>query len=184
MSQLVEKGDLFFDGSIQWNTHEVVGNARIYKFDCDPLEYQVKGILSGQQNAIGALELKGWAPTYRGCNFDEFVWDHNSRLTFEPLYANLPPSSPPVVAVPPPLGWVDARYVDCGNSGCFIGVPADGANIRTYPNGHAFLALVNGTPLAVLQRQGRWVLVAATCNLVRTGLRSDTTQGVPLDTCR
>jgi hypothetical protein len=75
-----------------------------------------------------------------------------------------------------------ARYVDCENSGCFVRVPADGANVRRHPNGQAFLALVNGTPLVVLQWQERWALVAAACNLVPTGLWSDT-QGVPLDTC-
>ena len=88
MSQLVKPGDLFFAGSIQWDTHEVVGNARVHKWGCEPLGYQVKGRLSLQRNAIDTLELEGWAPTFGdGCNFAEFVWNHNSRLTFEPLFA-------------------------------------------------------------------------------------------------
>ena len=52
MSQLVQRGDLFFDGSIQWDTRKVIGNARVYKWGCEALEYQVKGILSEQRNAI------------------------------------------------------------------------------------------------------------------------------------
>lgn len=93
MSQLVNRGDLFFDGSLQWDTHEVAGNARIYKCCCDPLEYQVKGTLSGEPNAIDTLQLEGWAPAFgEGCSFQEFVWNHNSRLTFEPIFANMPVS--------------------------------------------------------------------------------------------
>src|ERR1700730_3526488 len=79
MSQLVHRGDLFFDGSIQWDTRKVIGNARVYKWGCEALEYQVKGILSEQGNAISTLELEGWTPTFgRGCEFEEFVWNHNS----------------------------------------------------------------------------------------------------------
>src|ERR1700730_10001830 len=48
MSQLVQRGDLFFDVSIQWDTRKVIGNARLYKWGCEALEYQVKGIFSEQ----------------------------------------------------------------------------------------------------------------------------------------
>ena len=91
MSQLVKRGDLFFEGSIQWKTHEAIGNARVYKWGCQPLEYQAKGTLSGQGSTIDGLELEGWAPIFGdGCSFQEFVWNHNSRLTFEPAFAAVP----------------------------------------------------------------------------------------------
>jgi hypothetical protein len=97
MSQLVKRGDLFLDGSIQWETREVVGNARIYRWGCKPLEYQVKGTLRGYGNDIGALELEGFAPTFGdGCRFEEFVFNHNSRLIFEPLFASAPLPSPDI----------------------------------------------------------------------------------------
>jgi hypothetical protein len=102
MSKLVNRGDLFFDGSIRWDTHEVVGNARVYKWGCEPLEYQVKGILSeyqvkgilsGERNAIDPVELEGWAPTFGdGCSFAELVRNHNSTLVFRPVSANVPVS--------------------------------------------------------------------------------------------
>jgi hypothetical protein len=87
-----------------------------------------------------------------------------------------------VAAPPPALGWVYGRYVRCDYSGCSVSVRADGANVRSFPNGQVFLSLTNGVPLIVLQRSGQWALVAVTCNLVPTGLWSDTA-GVPLDTC-
>jgi hypothetical protein len=62
MDQLVKRGDLFFDGSIQWKSRDVVGYARIYKWGCEPLRYQVKGTLDGQPNGISTLELQGWLP--------------------------------------------------------------------------------------------------------------------------
>jgi hypothetical protein len=199
ISQLVNRGDLFFDGSLQWDTGEVVGRARVYKWGCEALEYQVKGtvqfelqrILNEERNVIDSFELEGWAPTYGdGCRFAGFAWNHNATLTFEPLAAHVPvsPMRPPPAASPPPpgpppLGWVNARYVDCQNWPCFVRVSAAGANVRTHPNGQTFLALINGTPLDVSQRQGEWALVTATCNLVPTGLWSYT-HGVPLDTCQ
>jgi hypothetical protein len=199
MSQLVNRGDLFFDGSLRWDTGQAVGSARVYKWGCEPLEYQVKGtlqyelkrVLNGERNTIDILELEGWAPTFGdGCSFAEFAWNHNATLTFKPLSANVPlspmkptPAPPPPPAAFPPLGWVYARYVDCENWPCFVRVPAVGANVRTHPNGQTFLALVNGTPLVVSQWQGEWALVTATCNLVPTGRWSDT-HGVPLDTCQ
>jgi len=95
MSQLVQRGDLFFDGSIQWDTRKVIGNARVYKWGKTPL---------------AQLELEGWTPTFgRGCEFEEFVWNHNSRLTFEPIYASapLPPRDIGGLRKGVPLGWVD-----------------------------------------------------------------------------
>jgi hypothetical protein len=199
MSQLVHRGDLLFDGSVRWDTGEVVGNARVYKWGCEPVEYKVKGslryelkrILSEERIAIDVFELEGWAPTFGdGCRFAEFAWNHNATLTFKPDSANFPvspmkptPAPPPPPAASPPLGWVYARYVDCENWPCFVRVSADGANVRTHPNGQTVLALVNGTPLVVSQWQGEWALVTATCNLVSTG-RWSYTDGVPLDTCQ
>src|ERR1700730_19080697 len=55
MRDLANRGDSFFDGSLQWDTRKVIGNARIYTWGCEPLEYQVKGTLSGQRNAIDTL---------------------------------------------------------------------------------------------------------------------------------
>lgn len=81
-----------------------------------------------------------------------------------------------------PLGWVYGRYVHCMVSECYISVDAAGANVRRGPNGPAFLALVNGTPLVVLGQQGQWLLVASACNLVPTRAWSDT-HGVPLGMC-
>src|ERR1700738_4973467 len=91
MSQLVKRGDLFFDGSLRWDTGEVVGNARVYKLGCEPLEYKVKGslryelkrILSEERIAIDVFELEGLAPTFGDdCRFAEFAWNHNAALTF------------------------------------------------------------------------------------------------------
>jgi hypothetical protein len=199
MSKLVNRDDLFFDGSLRWDTGEIVGNARVYKWGCEALEYQVKGTLQselkpapyGEQNVIDTFELQGWAPTFGdGCSVTQFHWNHNATLTFKPNSANVPvlpmkPTPNPPLAAPdlPPLGWVSARYVDCENWGCFVRVSAEGLNVRTHPNGDAILALVSGTPLVVSQWQGNWALVTATCNLVPTGLWSDTHR-VPLTTCQ
>src|ERR1700730_7689854 len=192
MSQLVNRGDLFFDGSLQWDTHEVVGDARMYKWGCEALEYQVKGILkyqvkgilSEQRNAISTLELEGWAPTFgRGCEFEEFVWNHNSRLTFEPIYTSAPLPSRDVGGLRP-LGWVYAGYVTCADYDCnslSVQIRAAGVNVRTSPDGPVIGSLVNGTPLVVLQRTGRWFYVAAGCNLVNIDW-SDTAH-VPLSRC-
>jgi hypothetical protein len=86
---------------------------------------------------------------------------------------------------PPPLGWVFVPYTSCGDPSCgviYVSVAADGLNVRTVPNGPPVLALVNGTPLIPLQRDGNWMLVAAACNLTPTFLWS-WTAGVPLDRC-
>jgi hypothetical protein len=84
--------------------------------------------------------------------------------------------------IPPPLGWVYGRYIDCGPHGCVVSVRADGTNVRNFPNGPVFLSLTNGVPVVIVQWRGPWVLVTVECNLVPTGLWSDTA-GVPLDTC-
>jgi hypothetical protein len=106
-----------------------------------------------------------------------------------------PPLPPPLVdpgytAMPPPppqpLGWVFTRYTVCPEPRVcpvvFVSVYADGLNVRAVPDGPPTLSLVNGTPLAVLTRQGRWTLVAPACNLVPTGAWS-ITAGVPLTGC-
>jgi hypothetical protein len=88
--------------------------------------------------------------------------------------------------LPAPLGWVYTRYTSCpGPRSCpvvFVSVAADGLNVRAVPDGPPTMALVNGTPLFVLDRQGSWTLVAPACDLTPTWLWS-WTAGVPLDRC-
>ena len=76
------------------------------------------------------------------------------------------------VAPPQPLGWVYMPYTTCaGPPRCSMGavnVQADGLNVRSVPNGQPIMALVNGTPLIPLQREGGWLLVAAGCDLTPT----------------
>lgn len=87
---------------------------------------------------------------------------------------------------PPPIGWVYTNYTVCeAPRVCpvvYVSVGADGLNVRTVPNGPATAALVNGTPLVVLDRQGAWTLVAPACDLIPTGAWS-WTAGVPLIRC-
>jgi hypothetical protein len=64
----------------------------------------------------------------------------------------------------------------------FVSVAADGLNVRVAPDGPPAMALVNGTPLYVLDRQGSWSLVAPACDLVPTWAWS-WTAGVPLNRC-
>jgi hypothetical protein len=46
-------------------------------------------------------------------------------------------------------------------------VGADGLNVRTVPNGPPVMALVNGTPLYPMRREGDWLLVAAGCEFLQ-----------------
>jgi hypothetical protein len=96
--------------------------------------------------------------------------------------ANAQPLPPP----PQPIGWVYTRYTVCPEpTVCpvvFVSVFADGLNVRDVPDGLPIMALVNGTPLVVLQRVGSWTLVAAACDLTPTFLWS-WTAGVPLNRC-
>jgi hypothetical protein len=65
-----------------------------------------------------------------------------------------------------------------------VNVQADGLNVRVTPNGAspAVMALVNGTPLYPVKREGDWLLVAAGCDLTPTFAWS-WTAGVPLNRC-
>ena len=87
---------------------------------------------------------------------------------------------------PPPIGWVYQPYTICGNPPqCSMGVVsvgADGLNVRTVPNGPPVMALVNGTPLYPVRREGDWLLIAAGCDLTPTFAWS-WTAGVPLNRC-
>src|ERR1700736_2573291 len=68
---------------------------------------------------VSTLEREGWTPTFgRGCEFEEFVWNHNSRLTFEPIYASAPLPPRDIGGLRMPLGWVYAGYVTCADYGC------------------------------------------------------------------
>jgi hypothetical protein len=84
-----------------------------------------------------------------------------ARVTVQPQYNG-----------PPPIGWVYAPYTQCANPPqCSMGVvnvDASGLNVRTVPNGPPVMALVNGTFLYPLQRQGDWLLVAPACDLTPT----------------
>jgi hypothetical protein len=87
---------------------------------------------------------------------------------------------------PPPIGWVYAPYTQCGDPPrCSMGVvsvAADGLNVRVTPNGPPVMALVNGTPVIPVGREGPWLLVAAGCDLTPTFAWS-WTAGVPLNRC-
>jgi hypothetical protein len=93
---------------------------------------------------------------------------------------------PPPYAGPPPIGWVFAPYTMCGDPPrCSMGVvnvDASGLNVRTVPNGPPVMALVNGTFLYPLRREGEWLLVAPACDLTPTWAWS-WTAGVPLNRC-
>ena len=100
--------------------------------------------------------------------------------------AVIPPPPPPVEAPQPyPIGWVYRYYAPCADPECrslIVNVGADGLNFRAVPKGPVLGALVNGTPLAPLTKQGDWVLVAPLCNLAPTWTWS-WTAGVPLSVC-
>jgi hypothetical protein len=89
---------------------------------------------------------------------------------------------------PPPIGWVYGPYTQCGNPPqCSMGVvtvDASGLNVRVRvaPNGPPVMALVNGTFLYPLQREGDWLLVAPACDLTPTWAWS-WNAGVPLNRC-
>jgi hypothetical protein len=92
----------------------------------------------------------------------------------------------PLPPPPQPIGWVFTRYTVCPEPAVcpvvFVSVYADGLNVRDVPDGLPIMALVNGTPLVVLQRVGSWTLVAPACDLTPTFLWS-WTAGVPLNRC-
>jgi len=102
-----------------------------------------------------------------------------------PPLAYAPEAAPP--PPPQPLGWVFTRYTVCPEPrSCpvvFVSVGADGLNVRPAgPDSPPIVALVNGTPLVVLDRRGSWTLVAPACPLAPTPLWS-WTAGVPLVAC-
>jgi len=115
------------------------------------------------------------------CNYDKHDNFGGSTIPLPPVVVPLPVEPPPP---PTPLGWVYGRYVACEPDGsrCLTNVDADGVNVRRSPNGPVFLSLTNNVPLFVLQQNGAWILVAVPCNLVPTGVWSDTAR-VPLHTC-
>jgi hypothetical protein len=97
------------------------------------------------------------------------------------------PAQPFLEPPPPqPIGWVFTRYTVCPEPRVcpvvFVSVDVDGLNVRVAPDGPPTMALVNGTPLLVLQRIGSWTLVAPACELTPTFLWT-WTSGVPLMRC-
>ena len=106
----------------------------------------------------------------------------------EELPPEAPPPPPSIRVTPPPvppLGWVYKYYAPCADPQCrtlVVNVDAAGLNVRTAPNGYPVMALVNGTPLIPLQRQGDWLLVAPACDLTPTWAWS-WNAGVPLNRC-
>lgn len=63
----------------------------------------------------------------------------------------------------------------------FVSVDVDGLNVRVTPDSPPIMALVNGTPLLVLDRRQSWTLVAPACDLTPTFLWTWT--GAPLNRC-
>jgi hypothetical protein len=98
-----------------------------------------------------------------------------ARVTVQPPYQG-----------PPPIGWVYGPYTQCANSPqCSIGVvnvDASGLNVRATPNGPPVMALVNGTLLYPVRKEGPWLLVAPACDLTPTWAWS-WNAGVPLNRC-
>ena len=108
----------------------------------------------------------------------------------QPVDEQEPPPARVTVAPPyqgPPLiGWVYGPYTQCANppqcSMGMVNVDASGLNVRVTPNGPPVMALVNGTPLYPVGREGPWLLVAPACDLTPTWAWSFTA-GVPLNRC-
>jgi hypothetical protein len=114
--------------------------------------------------------------------------NHRALLAAAAIAVGLvsPAATQPAPLPPMPLGWVFTRYTSCPEPAIcpvvFVSVDADGLNVRAVPDGPPLVALVNGTPLLVLQRVGSWTLVAPACDLTPTFLWS-WTAGVPLNRC-
>ena len=113
------------------------------------------------------------APPSQHC--PDYPPDYPARITVAPPYQG-----------PPPIGWVYGAFTQCGDPPrCSMGVvsvAADGLNVRVAPNGPPVMALVNGTPVIPVGREGPWLLVAAGCDLTPTFAWS-WTAGVPLNRC-
>src|SRR5262245_51145961 len=124
------------------------------------------------------------------------VYSHVGRRRLRGCSRHPPPAAPAVFPPPPPdlapppppqpIGWVFTRYTSCPEPrACpvvFVSVYADGLNVRAVPEGPPIMALVNGTPLFVLDRWQSWTLVAPACDLTPTFLWS-WTASVPLNRC-
>jgi hypothetical protein len=92
---------------------------------------------------------------------------------------------PPTPSPPPPVEtWWIGNWVRCFNDfgDCVVNITVDGLNVRDDNNNVQF-AVVNETPVHIVNRNGRQLLVTFSCPLVQTGLWSDTT-GVPIMACR
>jgi hypothetical protein len=94
---------------------------------------------------------------------------------------------PPVVVQPPPQPvletWWIYNWVHCNPyNDCIVTITVDGLNVRDSNNNVQF-AVVNGTPVHIVDRNGRWLQVTFSCPLAQTGLWSDTA-GVPIMACQ
>jgi hypothetical protein len=82
----VTAGTLLFDGTVVLDEDYIGGNARIFKFGCRPLTYEVRGSF-GTTGPEGEFVLLGPAPVFArtGCNVDHLSTGPNSRLVFRSL---------------------------------------------------------------------------------------------------
>jgi len=154
---------------------------------------QAQGIYMGRDGRAHAQVIVGpdgaafpVAPTFCTPGFGPCPVVLGPPLGPPPAMSYAPPVAEAPMPPPPPLGWVFTRYTVCPEPrACpvvFVSVAADGLNVRAAPDGPPVVSLVNGTPLAVLTRQGSWTLVAPVCELIPTGAFS-WTAGVPLTRC-
>ena len=118
-----------------------------------------------------------------------YGWGGRQDPPFLP-YAYAPIAPPPVEVLPPPppppLGWIYGPLTACADppacQNIFVRVYADGANVRSAPNGFVTMSLANGVPIIPLGQQGKWILIAPGCALAPTYTWS-VTAGVPLSVC-
>jgi hypothetical protein len=148
-----------------------------------PPPTDAKVIANNPWRCIGKILMKKLllASVFAIASFPGFAAD-------QPVDEGEPPPARVTVTPPgpPPIGWVYGPYTQCANPRqCSMGVvnvQADGLNVRVAPNGPPVMALVNGTPLYPIGREGDWLLVAAGCDLTPTWAWS-WSAGVPLNRC-
>jgi hypothetical protein len=142
----------------------------------------MKKLLLASVLAIASIPGYSNAKPITQCDIDS---GECAEIAGEPPPARVTVTPPPYLG-PPPIGWVYGPYTSCANppqcSMDVVNVPADGLNVRVAPNGPPVMALVNGTLLYPVGREGDWLLVAAGCDLTPTWAWS-WTAGVSLMRC-